>query len=352
VGIPLRAVRVKGPRRAGGRPQHLSTTRSQTVIAERSRVGARPYADLVTQLTLADARRMRVLLAVYQVADGKTGESVATDDLEGHLEGDLDIDRDSLEDVLQTLWNRRLLLGFRGGDGLNTVFLEPIGKDLAMQFDLLRSDPALRIRELQDAYLRWLYVQTEDRGLNPTVSDFMATSPAFHGVPYTDQELLKAGVRLKDGGSIEGEGRFSYPAPAQPRLTARGRLVIEKDRSVHDEPDQPALQYFNTTVHGNANVANASPGSNQVLVVDSEWAAKSIAVLDAIEQALSTLPADMSTAVAALVADARNAVEIDSPSRAKRAFTALGSFLGDAASGALGGLLSAQAVALIPLLGG
>lgn len=306
----------------------------------------------MTQLALADARRMRVLLAVYQVADGKTGERVATDDLERHLEGDLDIDRDSLEDVLQTLWNRRLVLGFRGGDGLNTVFLEPIGKDLAMQFDLLRSDPSLRIRELQDAYLRWLYVQTEQRGLNPTVSDYMATSPGFHGVPYTDQELLKAGVRLKDGGFIEGEGRFSYPAPAQPRLTARGRLVIEKDRSVHDEPDQPALQYFNTTVHGNANVANASPGSNQVLVVDSEWAAKSTAVLDAIEQALSTLPADMSSAVAALVADARNAVETDAPSRAKRAFTALGSFLGDAASGALGGLLSAQAVALIPLLGG
>jgi hypothetical protein len=129
-------------------------------------------------------------------------------------------------------------------------------------------------------------------------------------------------------------------------------LVVEKSRSVHDDPDQPALQYFNTTVHGNAIVANASPGSSQVLVVDSEWATKLTAVLDAIEQALATLPADMSSAVGALVLDARTAVAMDSPSRAKRALTALGSFLGDTASGALGGLLSAQAVALIPLLGG
>jgi hypothetical protein len=140
-----------------------------------------------------------------------------------------------------------------------------------MQFDQMRSDPASRIRELQDTYLRWLYVQTEQRGLNPTVSEFMATSPGFHGVPYTDQELLKAGVRLKEGGFIEGEGRFSYPAPAQPRLTARGRSVIDKNRSVHDESDQPALQYFNTTVHGNANVANDRPAQHCPL----KWARRS-----------------------------------------------------------------------------
>ncbi|MET2012984.1 hypothetical protein ABXJ56_15680 [Microbacterium chocolatum] len=306
----------------------------------------------MNKLTPSDARRLRVLLAVYQVAHGKTGEGVATDDLERHLDGALDIDRDSLEDILQGLWDQRLVIGFRGGDGLNTVFLQPHGKDLAMQFDRMRSDPTLRVRELQDAYLRWLYVQTEEQGLHPTVSDYLATSPGFYGSPYTDQELMKAGTRLKNNGFIEGEGRYSYPAPAQPQLTARGRLVIEKNRSVHDEPHQPAPQYFNTTVHGNANVANASPGSNQVFLVDSEWAAKSTAVLDAIEQALSTLPPDMSTTAAALVADARHAVETNSPSRTKRALTALGSFLGDTTAGALGGLLSAQAIAVTSLLGG
>lgn len=110
---------------------------------------------------------------------------------------------------MQILWDQQLVSAFQGGNGLNTVSLKPSGKNLAMQFDQMRSDPVLRIRELQDAYLRWLYVQTEQRGMNPTVSEFMATSPSFHGVPYTDQELLTAGVRLKDGGFIEGEGRNS-----------------------------------------------------------------------------------------------------------------------------------------------
>lgn len=307
----------------------------------------------MTQLSSTDARLLRVLLAVSTVAEGKTHERVDVDDVAVHLQGDidLDLDRHSLEDLLQILWDRHLVNGFRGGDGLNTVFLEPSGKELAARFASARADVSVRVRQLQDDYLRWLYTQTEVKRLNPTVSDYLATSPSFHGKPYTGEELLTAGLRLKENGLIEGEGRYTYPAPAQPRLTANGRQVIEKGRSVHDEPIQLPAQYFNTTVHGNANVANASPGTTQALHVDAEWATKALVFLDSIEQALPTLPIDMSTTVSALVTDARNALADESPSRARRALSAIGSFLGDASSGALGGLLSAQALALIASLG-
>ncbi len=278
---------------------------------------------------------------------------MAVSDVERHLADDPAIDPDDLRDLLTQLMDRGFLSGFPSLGGLNTVFLEPKGKELALRVRDLREDPVARARQLQDDYLRWLYTEVEQAGGSPTATDYLATKPNFHGVPYTDRELVTAGVRLKEGGFIDGDGRYAYPAPAQPRLTPLGRRVVERGRSVHDEPESPAtVQHFTTTVHGNANIANASPGATQSLTINTEWAAAATEVLDAVDQSLATLPTDMTSAVAALVEDARSAVAENSPTRAKRALNALGSFLGDTASGALGGLLSAQVLALVAALTG
>jgi hypothetical protein len=85
--------------------------------------------------------------------------------------------------------------------------------------------------------------------------------------------------------------------------------------------------------------------------VAEDWRTSSAEVLDAVTQALSQLPPDSTTVVRSLLDDARKAVADDSRPRARRALTALGAFLGDAASGALGNVLAAQMRALLPRLG-
>ncbi len=274
--------------------------------------------------------------------------SVSVDQVTAHLDAD-DLDRDAVEHNLELLIQRGLVKGFSSVAGLQGVWLQPAGKAKAEEFDRLRRDPVLRRQQLQDLYLIWLYDEVEVRGGVPDPNAFLATSPGFHGVPFTPDELERAGALLEKAGFIEGPSVDQYDAPLRPRTTEKGRKVVEGSRSVHDPEPAPA-QHFTTTVHGNANVANASPGAAQTLVV-ANWGTEVIKVLDAIEQAVSTLPEDMSAEVELLIDSARNAVAADSPSRAKRALAALGGFLGDTASGALGALLGAQVLALLPLLG-
>lgn len=306
----------------------------------------------MTVLTEADARPLRILVAVMGLAGGETDKNVNVAEVHALLAPNFEIERDSLEDELSLLMSEGSLDGFFSLSGLNEVFLKPPGKAAATKFDALRNDPIARLAYLQDDYLRWIYTKTEREGLHPTVSDYMATSPSCFGVPYLDQELLTAGKRLKEAGLIEGEGRLSYSAPAQPRLTLAGRQLVEAGRSVREAIADPApVQHFTTTVHGNANVANASPGATQSITINDEWTSRTTEVLDVVQQSLTSLPTDMAAAIDALLADARDAVAKESPARAKRVLTALGSFLGDTASGALGGLLAVQIAGLLPLLG-
>lgn len=321
-------------------------------VPRQKTVPDRPYADDVSEMKPGEERRLRVLHAVYEVSGGKTSTNVDVPTVHALL-GDLDIDRDSLEDELSLLMDQQLLDGFKSLGGLNDIFLKPRGKDVAMQFAAARSDARSRLRQLQDDYLRWLYDETEIHGRAPTPDDYLATAPAFLGVLYTPAELEKAGERLAQEAFISGPSAWQYAGPIRPKLSAKGRLVVESERSVHDAlTASPAVQNnYTTTVHGPANVANASPGTKQNLVVEA-WGPRVTATLDALDQSLVALPEDVRTALAPLISDARKGVESDEPSRTRRALQAVGGFLSDTTTGALGGVLGAQVLALIPLLGG
>ena len=266
---------------------------------------------------------------------------------------DLELDRDSLDDELSLLLERRLLEGFRSLAGLNGVFLTPRGKASALELEARRSDVVARFKQLQDDYLRWLYSETEIFGRGPSPDDFLASKPAFLGLPYTATEVERAGARLKEGAFISGESAWQYTGPLRPKVSAKGRLVVEAGRSVHDQASlaHAVQNNFSTTVHGNANVANASPGATQNLVVEG-WGERVTETLDAVEQALASLPSEVRDALAPLIAEARIGVSQNEPGRARRALQAVGTFLGDATSGALGGLLGGLVMELIPVLGG
>ena len=306
----------------------------------------------MSELKPGEERRLRVLHAVYEASGGKTSTNVDVPSVHAVLD-DLDLDRRSLEDELSLLIDQQLLDGFKSLGGLNDVFLKPRGKDVAKQFEDARSDSRSRLRQLQDDYLRWLYDETETHGRGPTPADYLSTAPAFLGLLYTPAELEKASERLAQAAFIGGPSAWQYAGPIRPKLSAKGRLVVESGRSVHDVvTTSPAVQNnYTTTVHGPANVANASPGTTQNLVVE-DWGSRVTATLDAVDQSLVALPEDVRAALAPLISDARKGVENDEPSRTRRALQAVGGFLSDTATGALGGVLGAQVLALLPLLGG
>lgn len=88
----------------------------------------------------------------------------------------------------------------------------------------------------------------------------------------------------------------------------------------------------------------------QTLTITTSWTEQATELLDAIEQSIAGFPDDMVTNLEALVADARHAVADNSPTRGRRALSAIASFLTDTASGALGGMLGAQALSLVALM--
>lgn len=306
----------------------------------------------MTDLNSGDVRRLRILHAVFEATGGKISESVSVDTIHANIPDSLGIDRDSLEDELALLMDRGHLDGFTSLAGLNDVSLTLHGKDVTTQFATARSDKPSRLRQLQDDYLRWLYNEIEVEGRSPTPDEYLATSPSFLGAEYSAAELEKAGERLSQAALISGPGAWQYSAPLRPRLSAKGRHVVESGRSVHDViAATPAIQNtYSTTVHGNANVANASTGVTQNLVVE-DWGSRVTATLDAVTQSFAALPQEIGIALEPLIEEARAGVAQNEPRRARRALQAVGGFLGDSASGALGSVLGAQVLALLPLLG-
>lgn len=302
-----------------------------------------------------ESQLLRILLAASNAAAKNGGAGLDLTDIGNAFEPEDPPARDFLDDAVRLLEQRGLLTAFHSGAGLNGIHLQPQGRSLAAKLELARRDPVARLKQLQDDYLRWVYLTTEVEERRPTATEFLTTDTSYNGIPYSAQELLRAGVRLKERGFIEGEGRYSYAAPAQPKVTAFGRSVVEQGRSVHDvveEPtSQPSSQQFFTTVHGNANVANGGSDVVQTLNIAPDWAEHVERVVAAVVQALDSLPPGTAGPLRPLLDEARIAVEERSPSRAQRALRAVGAFLTDTSSGVLGGMLGAQALALLPMLG-
>jgi hypothetical protein len=127
------------------------------------------------------------------------------------------------------------------------------------------------------------------------------------------------------------------------QMTAPGKIKAEEFDRLRARTPLPSTR----PASGHAAGMPDAPRSGAA----EDWRTSSAEVLDAVTQALSQLPPDTSAVVRSLLDDARKAVADDSRPRTRRALTALGAFLGDAASGALGNVLAAQMLALLPRLG-
>lgn len=183
-----------------------------------------------------------------------------------------------------------LSLDLRLGGVVASAHFLPSAHSAVEEFETARGSLPLRRAQLRDDYLRWLYDQIEVRDVSPTPDQYLKESPTYLGVPYTEKDLEKAGEWLAKNGFIEGQAAWQYAGPLRPTLKAKGSYTVENDRSTSD-PAPGSAQTFNTTVHGPANIAQASTNVHQVQ--NNEWKTDGLQLIDAIEQSVPTLRADI-----------------------------------------------------------
>lgn len=293
----------------------------------------------MTDLSNADARMLRVLLAIFEGAEGRTFQDVATEQIEALFAGDTSMQPLNVEDELRLLGRRGLVNYANTFGGISSAGLTVEGRNLAEMFQAERNEVGPRRVRLRKDYLYWLYDELEVHDRHPTPTDFLATNPMYLGIPYTESDLEKSGAWLKQSGFIEGAGAWQYSAPLRPTLTPKGMWTVENSGSPSDPPSPQ--QTFNTTVHGNANVANASSNFSQAIEANT-WIEVGTSILDSIDQANALLD-PTGDELQALANEARGSLSGDAePARAKRAFAAVGEFLSRSGSGALGGVLAHQ----------
>lgn len=306
--------------------------------------------DVMTPNTPEDTIRGEILLVLAPTdgssAMGPSGVLLALQELHPELtENDFHRQVDLLE-------SRGLVRTQRAANNTPYVLdVEAEGREAAADFARKRVDRVARVRQLQDDYLRWLYLEIEHENRSPTPDDYLATNPSFYGLPYTAAELLKAGSRLRDAAFIEGPDSDQYDAPLRPALTVEGRRTVESNRSVHDESHHGAsIQNIHNNVAGHANV-NFGNNVTQNLSVNAPWTAEVQEFLDAVAQAAPTMSEDLRADIEPYLEDGRQGVIEQQPSKVKAAIEGIRGFLSAATSGALGNILATQVPALLSLLG-
>lgn len=293
-------------------------------------------------------RGLYVLSVINELSGGRTREDVDIPELEERLRAHRELDDVILEDEVALLESRQQVAVYKTLGGLAGVSLTPSGKNAAEAFDAERNDVVGRRVQLRDDYLSWLYDQIEVQDRGPTPDDFLAAGPTYYGVPYTKEDLLKAGAWLKESAFIDGPEAWQHAAPLRPRLTAKGRWTVENGMSVSDGRPTQQVQNFFSYVGGNANIVNASHHVDQRIDA-STWIDAGNELLASIEQAIPAMDVD-DVEAERLAGTVREALDEKDPSKAQSAFRAIGNFLSSTGSGTLGGLLTNQITAFLTQL--
>jgi hypothetical protein len=136
------------------------------------------------------------------------------------------------------------------------------------------------------------------------------------------------------------------PGAREVQMTAPGKIKAEEFHRLRSRSPMPSAPRSARTA-----IDDPMDGQPAAASMSEDWRLSAGEVLDAVTQAISQLPPDTMSTVRVLIEDARRCVADDSRARARRALTALGAYLGDAASGALANVVSAQMLALVLRLG-
>jgi hypothetical protein len=291
--------------------------------------------------TATRIRQLRILSAIRELSAGGAPNNVPVAALAERLATEPDLGDMTLPDQLKLLADEGALsLDLRLGGVVASAQLLPSAHAAVEEFETARGSLPLRRAQLRDDYLRWLYDQIEVRDASPTPDQYLKESPTYLGVPYTEKDLEKVGEWLATNGFIEGQAAWQYAGPLRPTLRAKGTYTVDNGRSTSD-PAPGSAQTFNTTVHGPANIAQASTNVHQVQNI--EWKTEGLRLIDAIEQAVPTLNADIVEELVEQLGVARGELtSATDVSKLRAALNAVAGFLSQTGAGALGGILTLQ----------
>lgn len=139
-----------------------------------------------------------------------------------------------------------------------------------------QGDEKLRALACRDALLDWLYAC--EGGPNPSSVDDIRGDPRsfFEGSPFTDEELHRSALYLKERGLLDGLAVWQRADPLRPQLTSDGRDCIEQyegsvaafmRRSLDQRGDQ-IITHFNAPVHGQVGIAGGDLNQTQHQGID------------------------------------------------------------------------------------
>ncbi|MFJ4036901.1 hypothetical protein ACIPVB_02355 [Microbacterium sp. NPDC090007] len=286
--------------------------------------------------------RLRILSKIVELTEQQSTDSVSGAVLLRSVPEDLGITQHTLEDHVHLLDQRGLVKGAFTMGGLSAVFIKPAGKDAIADFERERIDPIRRLLALQDELLRWAYIRSETEGLTPSIDAFLATGAGYLGVDYTLTELARAAARLLASGLME-EGASA--------VTSAGMNAVENNRSVREIVREARVNNVTAIVTGGTNVNVGGSHLTQSLTASTEWGVEVARLLDVLADAVPALPEGSKGALAPLIGEAHDATVAGDSSRVRRALNAIGVFLADTATGALGGHLASQIPQVLALLG-
>lgn len=258
-----------------------------------------------------------------------------------------ELDARLVPDLIFDLAVRRLAKRDRGSLAGVLCSVTQTGDAELARLQALAERPSARVRFTMDRYLYWLYAQIEDHGASPTPDEYYATGPTMFGVPVSLHEIDRAAGRLSEDGFIDGPGAAQRSGPLRPRLTARGRRVVEQRGSASADEASITQHVYNTAVLGNANVANNSSGTTQTISVNDEWLDLARQLIDAARTS------SQDAAVQAAAIDLEREVDGEQrPLALRAALEALRDVTLNAVGGGLGTVLATHATALLTVLGG
>jgi hypothetical protein len=195
----------------------------------------------------------RQIVSLRPLFDGKEeAEALAT---AGHLEALAD----------EGLIRLQKTAGF---SGWSCDVLSP-GLDLIEQLHERRDNPLRRRQAARDAFLRWLFDCTLNGDASPSAEDFFPSEfGSYYGRTFTDREIEAASEWLRDEGYLKGQS-FYGGGILRPVITTKGERVVESERSVNADAQQPApysVTTVNVTGSGNNVAANSSNVSQTTTV--------------------------------------------------------------------------------------
>lgn len=286
--------------------------------------------------------RLRILGKVAEMTARTSGGSAGGRALLEELPESLRVSAKALDDHVRLLEQQGLVKGIFTMGGLAAVSIMPRGKDVAAQFERDRRDPVARLLQLEDDFLRWVYVCVEIEDVEPDVERYLSTGAAYLGVDYTPREVSRAISRLRAAELL---------LPENLKLTPDGQKIVEHRQSVRDLERGATVNKVTTHVTGSTNVSVGSSYVMQTATMDPSWASEVTRLLEIISQSLPALPADIGEVVVPLVEEAVEGAAGAELSRVKRALGRIADLLNDTAAGALGGHLATQIPQVLALLG-